>query len=349
MAAGGGSILTFDGARFRVGPESAGADPGPACYDQGGTQATVTDANLLLGRLDAANFLGGRMLLDEAKAEQSLSMLAGELNLDSAAQAAWQVIQVANATMERAIRRISVERGYDPRLFTLVAFGGAGPLHACELAAQLQIPRVLLPAVPGVLSALGMLAAAPMKDYVQTVMREMTEELQLLPWLDEQFDHLRKTAVSDMKQEGHPPEDLTFEPALDMRYLGQSHELTVPYARPDLAGVFHTAHSRRFGYQRPSSRLEIVNIRLKVVANTRPLELDQLPLLAAPGKPKSIGTKQVWFAGQPHQAALFQRQDLAPGQNIPGPAIIFQYDTTTVIPPGWQARVDPFANLVINR
>jgi N-methylhydantoinase A len=180
-------------------------------------------------------------------------------------------------------------------------------------------------------------------------MRELDEESQLIPWLDEQFDQLQKTAVSDMQQEGHDPQDLTFEPALDMRYLGQSHELTVPYSRQRLAQVFHTAHDRRFGYQRPSSRLEIVNIRLKVVANTPPLELDQQPIPVTSADPQPIGKKQVWFSGRPQKAALYQRHQLSPGQKIAGPAIIFQYDTTTVLPPAWQAEVDPFTNLVITR
>ena len=364
VGAGGGSLAYLDlGGALHVGPQSAGADPGPACYGnpaqswrleiQGRVvpyRVTTTDANLILGRLDARHFLGGSMGLDYESASANLLSLARDLQLDSPAQAAWHVIQLAHATMERAIRRISVERGFDPRRFTLVAFGGAGPLHACELAENLQIPRVLVPAVPGVLSALGMLVAAPTKDYSQTVMRQVAEEAQLSSWLDSEYDRLQETAVSDMRQEGYDPAELTFEHALDMRYLGQSFELTVPYDPQNLPGRFHSAHEKRFGYQRPASPLEIVNIRLKVTAVTRPLQLFKQTTPAEPGKTHPvapIGQKQVWFAGAPRQADLYQRDDLAPGCSISGPAIIFQYDTTTVIPPSWQAAVDPFANLVI--
>jgi len=362
VGAGGGSLAYLDlGGALHVGPQSAGADPGPACYGRPAARwnfqiqgrpvpyrVTTTDANLILGRLDAQNFLGGSMTLDIRGAESNLSILARELHLDDPAQAAWHIIQLAHATMERAIRRISVERGFDPRLFTLVAFGGAGPLHACELAENLQIPRVLVPPVPGVLSALGMLVAVPTKDYSQTVMREGGDEEELHPWLAEQFGRLQDTAVADMRQEGHDAAELTFEYALDMRYQGQSFELTVPYDPQYLAERFHAAHEKRFGYRSPASPQEIVNVRLKVAARARPLQLDRRPIPTNPGIPQSIASKQVWFDAAPRPTALYRRADLAPGQHISGPAVIFQYDTTTVIPPAWQATVDPFANLLIS-
>ena len=361
VGAGGGSLAYLDlGGALHVGPQSAGAEPGPACYGrphadwrlqiQGQTvpyRVTTTDANLALGRLDPDNFLGGLMQLDESAAVQNLDALAGRLDLPSPLHAAWQILQVANATMERAIRKISVERGHDPRRFTLVAFGGAGPLHACELAAQLSIPRVLIPAVPGVLSALGMLAAAPAKDYSRTVMRDLLVESDLLPWLDEQFERLAASAVSDMVGEGYDQTEFTFEPALDMRYAGQSHELTIPYAGPGFQQTFHAAHERRFGYRQPAAPLEIVNIRLKIIAGTRPLPLHRQPVSASPMLPVSTAHKPVWFAGKPYTAALYYRDQLSPGQVISGPAVIFQYDTTTVIPPAWRAAVDPYANLLL--
>ncbi|MFN2204550.1 MAG: hydantoinase/oxoprolinase family protein [Candidatus Promineifilaceae bacterium] len=361
VGAGGGSLAYLDlGGALHVGPQSAGAEPGPACYGrphgdwrlqiQGQTvpyRVTTTDANLALGRLDPDNFLGGLMQLDESAAVQNLDALAGRLDLPSPLHAAWQILQVANATMERAIRKISVERGHDPRRFTLVAFGGAGPLHACELAAQLSIPRVLIPAVPGVLSALGMLAAAPAKDYSRTVMRDLLVESDLLPWLDEQFERLAASAVSDMVGEGYDQTEFTFEPALDMRYAGQSHELTIPYAGPGFQQTFHAAHERRFGYRQPAAPLEIVNIRLKVIAGTSPLALRQQPIPSAPIPPVPAAHKQVWFAGKPHAASLYHRDQLSPGQEFNGPAIIFQYDTTTVIPPTWRAAVDRYANLLL--
>ncbi len=363
VGAGGGSLAYVDleGA-LHVGPQSAGADPGPACYGRPDNdwrlkiqgrqvpfRVTTTDANLVLGRLDSANFLGGDMALDEARAERELSTLARNLDLESASQAAWHVVQVANATMERAVRRISIERGFDPRRFTLVAFGGAGPLHACELAEQLQIPRILVPPVPGVLSALGMLTATPTKDYSLTIMRELAQDSSTTPWLERHFDRLVGRATSDMIEEGHAADELTFERTLDMRYLGQAHELTVPYAHQDLAAIFHTAHSRRFGYQRPVTALEIVNIRLRVSAAVQSLELDPLPVEAEIFKPRPLGNKQTWFNGRAYQTSLYARNQLHPGQSIAGPAVIFQYDATTVIPPNWRARVDGYGNLVALR
>jgi N-methylhydantoinase A len=364
VGAGGGSLAYLDlGGALHVGPQSAGAVPGPASYGlpdgtwrlevQGENvpyRVTTTDANLILNRLDADNFLGGRMQLDAAAAERNLLRLAEEMGLESAALAAWEVVRVANAAMERAIRRISVERGFDPRRFTLVAFGGAGPLHACELAEQLQIPRVLVPAVPGVLSAMGMLVAAPAKDYSRTVMISIEGDAQSASsWLNEQFAELKALASTDMVDEGYTADDLAFEPALDMRYAGQAHELSVPYSRYEMARVFHQAHERRFGYQRPDARLEIVNIRLKVIAGSQPLILEQLPAADNVREPKAVGEKDVWFEGLPQRAGMYQREDLTAMQTIDGPAVIFQYDSTIVIPPMWQASVDGYGNLMIVR
>ena len=363
VGAGGGSLAYVDleGA-LHVGPQSAGADPGPACYGRSDGQwrlevhgqqipyrVTTTDANLILGRLDETNFLGGTMTLDQSAAERQLRALARDLQIDSISKAAWQVIQVANATMERAIRRVSVERGFDPRLFTLVAFGGAGPLHACELAEQLQIPRVLVPVAPGVLSALGMLAAAPAKDYSRTIMRELETDLLLVDQFDEQFDLLVETATADMAREGHAADTLTFERALDMRYVGQSHELTVAYGSQEQAALFHAEHGRRFGYQRPDARVEVVNLRLKVTAAVRRLPVDAALATVDDGLPQPTGEKTVWFNGQPNRAGLYERQQLRAGQTVTGPAIVFQFDTTTVLPPGWRASVDRFGNLIVER
>jgi N-methylhydantoinase A len=242
VGAGGGSLANVDaGKALHVGPQSAGANPGPACYRADYHQwrdemarhfpaglATVSDANLVLGRLDPAHFLGGQMKLSPIPAKQALHALAERIGADSAEQAAWDVIRVANANMERAIRRISVERGHDPRRFTLVAFGGGGPLHACELAGQLQIPRVLIPPVPGVLSALGMLVAAPTRDYSQTVMLA-SDEPQLEEILVEQYATLLERAKAEMVADGYDGVSLSFFYNADMRYVGQSHELTIGY------------------------------------------------------------------------------------------------------------------------
>lgn len=358
IGAGGGSLAHVDaGGALHVGPQSAGADPGPACYGRvtastPAPDATTTDANLVLGRLDADHFLGGEMRLDEQAAHLALSRLAREMGVETAAHAAWGVVEVANANMERAIRRISVERGHDPRRFTLVAFGGAGPLHACELAQNLQIPRVLVPAVPGVLSALGMLAAAPTKDYSRTVMRALDGwAAETAAWLRAQFAALAERARNEMAAEGHDPALLSLHHYLDMRYVGQSFELTVPVEPDELAAsvtpLFHAAHAARYGYQRPAAPVEIVTVRLTAAAPITP------PALAAhSGADDSaavalVGEKSVWFDGQPRAAQLYDRARLRPGHRLVGPAVVFQYDTTTVIPPRWETAVDPARNLIL--
>ncbi|MAT96312.1 MAG: 5-oxoprolinase [Anaerolineaceae bacterium] len=355
VGAGGGSIASVDaGSALQAGPESAGAFPGPACYGRSQSPnllATVTDANLVLGRLDADRFLGGTMRLDETAAHQALTKLAAQMNVPDAATAAWGVIQVANANMERAIRRISVERGYDPRHFTLMPFGGAGPLHACELAESLQIPRVLVPPVPGVLSALGMLVAAPTKDFSQTVMRVLsawTGEDE--SWLVQEAAPLAARAIAEMAAEGHEESSLTLSYRMDMRYKGQSHELTVPWVSGETAVTerFHAAHQLRYGYRLPAGEMmEIVTLRVTAVAPVEPPEIPQEPLGVPDASAAVVGQKQVWFGQQPQPTALYDREKLHPGHQFSGPAIVFQYDTTLVIPPGWQTAVDSFHNLIL--
>lgn len=368
VGAGGGSLAYVDaGGALHVGPQSAGAVPGPACYgknEERGARsessprsslfsllspfsATTTDANLVLGRLDAAHFLGGTMRLNEAAARAALGQLAGAMGVETAESAAWGVIQVANATMERAIRRISVERGFDPRLFTLVAFGGAGPLHACELAQSLQIPRVLIPQTPGVLSALGMLAAAPTKDYSQTVLQEIGGGgLEIGDWLQAQFGPLEARAMAEMGTEGHDPATLMLQRSLDMRYVGQSHELRVliPNIQYPISNIFHEAHQKRYGYHQPTAKIEIVTVRITAVSPITPPALPTQP--ARTTQAVALGQKPVWFHQHPTLTALYDRAALQPGHQFSGPAIIFQYDTTTVVPPGWETAVDGQGNLI---
>jgi N-methylhydantoinase A len=357
VGAGGGSIARLDaGGALRVGPQSAGADPGPVCYGlPGADEITVTDANLLLGRLDAGHFLGGRMALDLERTTARFQDLARRLSLPLEA-AAWGVIRVANSNMERAIRTISVERGHDPRRFTLVAFGGAGPLHACELASALGIPRVLLPPSPGVLSALGMVLADVVKDYSQTVMlRAHTLQPETLPHL---LAPLLERARADLQGEGLAEESIELRPALDMRYTGQSFELTValpggPQEVEGLVQAFHEAHRRRFAYASEGEAVEIVNLRVQAVGHSAKPRLT--PREPGPSDPRAAhaGYKPVYFAasGSPRGArliiaALYERDRLVPGNMLVGPAVIWQLDTTTVIPPGWAATVDPWGNLV---
>jgi N-methylhydantoinase A len=366
VGAGGGSLGHVDaGGGLHAGPQSAGAKPGPACYRSdfdawrhemdrhfAPGQATVSDANLVLGRLDVEHFLGGQMTLHLEPAVRALTTLAEQINAPSPAAAAWAVIRVANANMERAIRRISVERGHDPRRFTLVAFGGGGPLHACELAEQLQIPRVLIPTVPGVLSALGMLAAAPTRDYSQTVMLPTSD--QLTPErLDSLFDAIRDQAIIEMTAEDFSLSDLLLQYGLDMRYVGQSHELTVNYkpgqSRDELTTAFHQAHDGRYGYARLEAESEIVTIRLTAIAPIEPLILDREPAGNTNADAALIGLKPVWFGTGFSPTKLYHREQLQAGNAFSGPAVVFQYDTTTIVPPGWQVLVDEQRNLLLAR
>jgi N-methylhydantoinase A len=359
VGAGGGSLATVDpGGALQVGPRSAGAVPGPACYGAAGQRAaeqtTVTDANLVLGRLDADHFLGGAMRLDEGAAGDVLLDLSAPLGAESTVHAAWGVIQVANANIERAIRRISVERGHDPRLFTLVAFGGAGPLHACELAADLQIPRVLIPPSPGVLSALGMLVARPAHDYSLTVMAQLLPgALEEAGALTERFAGLRARAQEEMVAEGYDPADLELEERLDMRYQGQSHELTIAVdhgvEEAEIVAAFHQAHDARYGFNWPGKAVQIVNLRLTVKVKQA---LPSLPRLAKGGddsRAALVGRKPVWFGTRSAMSNLYDRSRLLAGNRFEGPAVVFQYDTTTVIPQEWSAVVDEYGNLLLNR
>jgi N-methylhydantoinase A len=355
VGAGGGSIAQLDaGGALRVGPESAGADPGPVCYGRDNAhEITVTDANLVLGRLDAEHFLGGRMVLDQGRAQARMQDLARRLSLPLEA-AAWGVIRVANSNMERAIRTISIERGHDPRRFTLVAFGGAGPLHACELAAALRIPRVLIPPHPGVLSALGMVLADIVKDYSQTVMLPALEAS--AETLERLFAPLYDRARADLQSEGLTGDDVALNPALDMRYVGQSFELTLPLTShgPAVSEGFHAAHRQRFSYASEGEPVEIVNLRLKAVGRTAKPRFTRQESSGLDPRAANVGYKQAFFLdeGAPHAArriptALYDRERLSAGNVVVGPAVIFQLDATTIISPGWAATVDGWGNLVV--
>ena len=355
VGAGGGSIARVDaGGALTVGPQSAGADPGPACYGRG-DQLTVSDANLLLGRLRPDHFLGGRLTLDLPRARGLMESLATGLGLNEQ-QAALGINRVVNANMERAIRSISLERGYDPRSFTLVPFGGAGPVHGCELAQELGIPRVLIPARPGILSALGVAIADVVKDYSRTVMLRGGDLERTR--LEEEFHGMEGLARAELEQEGLPAEQMTSRRFLDVRYVGQSFELTVDYptsrasrsseglARA-ISDSFYRAHLQRFGYADRGELVEIVNLRLKLdLAVDKP----DLPPQTREGSDPSqaqIASVSVVFREGEMETPLYQRELLATGNHISGPALVVQLDSTTVIPPGWQGEVDPYGNLLL--
>ena len=368
VGAGGGSIARVDaGGALVVGPESAGADPGPACYGKG-DRITVTDANLVLGRLRPAQFLGGRLPLDKPRAEQVISGLAAQIG-SGVQETALGIIRVVNANMERAIRTISLERGYDPRRFTLIPFGGAGPMHCCELAQELGIPRVLAPTHPGILSALGVAIANVVKDYSRTVMLRGGEiDRQRL---EEEFHGMENRAREELRQEGLPVDRMTAHRFLDARYVGQSFELTIDYPAPSsrrsdlqraIANRFYQAHMQRFGYADRMEAVEIVNLRLKLELEVEkpsprmenaPEDTDLKTGQSSSSKSESdasaalIEEAEVVFREGVLTTGLYQRERLMPGNRIDGPALMLQLDTTIVVPPGWGGVVDPFGNLIL--
>jgi N-methylhydantoinase A len=336
VGAGGGSLARFDaGGALRVGPQSAGADPGPICYGRG-TEPTVTDANLVLGRLDPEFFLGGEMSLDEERARQFLQATKGPLA--SVEEFAAGIVRLAEAAMEKAIRVISVERGHDPREFTLVSFGGAGPLHACALARALSIPRVLVPQMPGALSALGILMSDVVKDYSRTVMLEAD----MAP-LEKHFRELERRGAKEMRAEGLKAVVMRYA---DLRYAGQGYELSVPFST-DFVKRFHQAHQRRYGYADEQRRVEVVNVRVRMVASSEPVPFPKPRLRRGNGAQAVVKQRRVVFEGRTLKAPVYERAQLRPGDVFAGPAIIAEYSATTALPPGCRARVDGRENIVI--
>lgn len=345
VGSGGGSIARVDkGGALRVGPDSAGADPGPACYGKAGPQAapTVTDSNLVLGRLSAEHFLGGKMHLDTQAAQQALTQLGDTLGL-SAQQAALGVIQVTNTHIERALRVISIERGYDPREFALLSFGGAGGLHAVELARSLSISTVLVPPQASTFAAFGMIMADVIKDYTKTVMVPGNTSLEKITDL---FKPLEKQAQWELLNEGISDADMILESALDLRYKGQSFELTIRFT-PEVIPQFHIQHQAAYGYANDDSSIEIVNLRLKITGTVPSPEVCPQPATGSdPGK-AYLETRPVILTEGETQTPLYDGEHLQPGNVIPGPALVIRPDTTILLQSNDQARVDPFLNLTI--
>jgi N-methylhydantoinase A len=344
VGAGGGSIAEVDrGGALRVGPESAGADPGPICYGRG-EQVTVTDANLLLGRLDVSYPLGGTLVLDESRVRPAFERLSRRLGVRDALAAAQGVVDVANANMEAALRVISVERGHDPRDFTLVTFGGAGGLHAVELASALSIPRILVPAYPGLLSALGVLLSDVVQDFGRTVM--LHGEGAAPGFLEKRFADLERRAATAMRREGFDSGRLRLERIVDMRYRGQSFEIGVPYTRA-FEAAFHRLHERRYGYADHRRETEVVTLRVR--ARGLPPKPTIPRHRPGPTDPEGaeIAVKKVRFGGTFRMSRVFERSALRAGNVVSGPALVFEYSASTVIPPGFTGRVDAYLNLLI--
>ncbi|MBM3483528.1 MAG: hydantoinase/oxoprolinase family protein [Alphaproteobacteria bacterium] len=356
IGAGGGSIAHVDaGGAFRVGPMSAGSQPGPACYQRGGTRPTVTDANLMLGRLDKDNFLGGEMSLDEAAAHRVIAELAKELKLDKL-EAAEGVLTILNSNMANAIRAKTVQKGLDPRNFALVAFGGAGPLHGAEVADALNIPEVVIPPHPGITSAAGLLTTDIKYDQIKTefLVKGSVDTAKLA----RDFVQIETALIDQFKTDGIERKGVTLLRFGDLRYVGQGYELRVAFPADSLdsAGLegvwtaFHEQHKREYGHFFADSPIEIVNIRATGVG--------AMPKI---GRPEVSAGRSIEDAlvrrGESvfrvngvlssYETAYYRRDRLPLGQAVPGPAIILQRDTTTVVPPGWSAESEAGGNLIL--
>ena len=343
VGAGGGSIAELDpGGALKVGPESAGAVPGPICYGRGGSDVTVTDAHVWLGRIPARMFLGGQQILDRSAIEPQLKDLADRLGKPRE-RAAEGILEVANTRMEGALRLISVERGYDPADLVLVAFGGAAPLHAAELAARLSVPHVLVPPNPGTLSARGILVADVRKDTSRSVLRRGEEAR--LDALESDFSELEEWARSELAAEGFSGAAVTIERRIDARYEGQSYELDVE-ATADWFAAFHAAHKQRFGFHREDVAVEAVTLRVTaraVVARPTPESLS-----GATAPPAVEGSTRVFVAGSWQDVPLYLRERLRSGHRVLGPAVIAEYSATTWLPPDWHARALESGDLLLS-
>lgn len=343
IGAGGGSIARIDaGGALRVGPDSAGAMPGPIAYGQGGSHITVTDANVMLGLLEPDHFLGGNMSLDQSAVRTAFKKMAKSAGM-SAHELARGVIDVANVNIDRALRRVSVARGHDPRDFTLVAFGGAGPLHACAVAERLEIPRILIPRHPGVLCAYGLLAADMRVNQSRAVLARATRTL--IARLRALQAEVIRAGIDDLTAQGVPEERISYCVLLDMRYAGQAYELPVPF-EGDPVEQFHRAHEQRYGHHLPQRAVEIVNMRLEATG-----VIDK-PVM----QPEPSGTidPSAAFAGEQQTAndnhmAIYSRDRLKPGMQFNGAALVRQFDSTVFVAEQWSASVDGYHNLILER
>jgi N-methylhydantoinase A len=344
VSAGGGSIAWVDpGGSLKVGPHSAGADPGPAAYGAGGTSPTVTDADVVLGYLDREALLGGALRIDLAAAERAIETAIGRPLGLTVPEAAARIIEVVNGNMAQALRIVSIERGHDPQEFSLIAFGGAGPVHAASLAAELQIPEVIVPPAPGAFSALGLVASDLKRDYSRTLYADLAS-----------LDPARVgEAIGAMEQAGNemlhaarvPPQRRALLRQADVRYRRQAYELTVPIAGgeitratlDDLANAFHARHEQTYGHANRSERVQLVNLRVTALGRQPDLVLTQ----RADRSQARQRDREVWFPDTGFTSTpVHWRDGLLPGMRIAGPAIIEAMDSTTVVPPGWQALID---------
>ncbi len=343
VGAGGGSIAYIDrGGALQVGPESAGAFPGPICYGRGGERITVTDANLFLGRLEPDFFLGGRMKLYPEKLKEPFEEMARSLGV-TPVEVAEGIVDIANSKMVKALRVISVERGYDPEEFTLLSFGGAGGLHSAYLASELGIRRVLIPQNPGILSALGMVMSDVIKDFSKTVM--MREEEAAEERIEEIFSEIEKVGLKEMEKEGVEGEVL-LERFVDVRYRGQSFEITVPYSKRFME-EFEELHRRIYGYTHSRDK-EVVTLRVRLTGVTEKPEIEEFEEVPMELPSEAVlKEKEVFFEGTYQKTPVIDREKLSPGNEFSGPALIVEYTSTTLVPPWAKVKVDRFKNLIL--
>jgi N-methylhydantoinase A len=352
VSAGGGSVAWIDpGGALKVGPHSAGAEPGPAAYGRGGTRPTVTDANVVLGHLDREALLGGGLKIDLGAAERALASVADPFGL-SVPDIAARIIEVVNSNMAQALRIVSVERGLDPQEFALIAFGGAGPVHAVALAEELQIPEVIIPPAPGAFSALGLVATDLRRDYARTLYADLA---QVGPGrVAEAFAAMEHSGQAMLEDAQVPPERRQLLRQADVRYRRQAYELTLPVGDGPvtrstldaLATAFHARHEQTYGHANPAEPVQLVNLRLTAVGKLPDLTLVQHH------DPASARTRHrsVWFAATGFaDTPVHWRNGLPPGTTVAGPAVIEAFDSTTVIPPGWHARVDAMGTIRVTR
>jgi N-methylhydantoinase A len=350
VGAGGGSIawLDVDGS-LQVGPRSAGATPGPAAYGLGGREPTVTDANVVLGRIGARRRLGGSITLDAERARRAVADLAarmgGALGVEALADG---IVTIAVARMTSAIREISIQRGHDPRDFTLVAFGGAGPMHAVALAEEIGIPRVLVPRHPGNFSALGLLASDVKHDDVRTRVGLLAERFDDLAAV---FAEMEAAAGRQLTIDGFGAAEQRLQRSLDLRYRGQAFELSVPFeaARAGVEAAFHRRHAVTYGHANPDAPVELVNARL-TAWGVVPRPAAERHAGGAPTPADALVERRpAWFAGTAHDCPVWERERLPGGAVLAGPAIVEEFGATTVIPPGWRATLDAHGNLLVAR
>lgn len=355
VGAGGGSIARIDaGGALKVGPDSAGATPGPACYMRGGTNACVTDANIVLGKLNQEKILGGRMDVDLELAKKAIKENICDKSTLDLKQAAAGIISVVNSNMTRAIRVVSVERGYDAREFTLMAFGGAGPLHACEVARSMGITSVLLPPAPGTLCSLGLLMADTKFDISRSHVLIAKEDN--LDKVQEIFDTLTREGNELLDKEGVAPKDRSFTYLIECRYERQNYEIGIEvkgkFTREvmrEMIEKFHQEHNRSYGYFNRKMKLQMVNYRVSAVGDIVKPELVEEPLDENVKTPEPMGMRDVLFDGEKEYlpTGIYDRNDFKPGCTIMGPAIIEQMDSTSVIPPNWKACTDGYRNIIV--